>query len=295
MLGPRISGLVSHRSPDAGVATAYCEQMPTRAELTESLQPLLEAPERAAIICDVDGTLAPIVEQADLARVSERASRLLGALGRRYAVVGCVSGRGAGDARRLVGVGSLTYAGYHGAELLGAGAREPERMPEFEQGADQVRRFAGELDDSSLRRLRVRPEDKGPIFAFHWRGASDESAAQERLDQVASAAESEGLWTHWGRKVLEVRPPVAIDKGRAVRSMLEGRDVRAALFAGDDRTDLDGFEALGGLAAEGLLEAAVRVGVASDDGPPEVVEQADLAVDGVSGFIEVLAVLAGEP
>ncbi len=269
---------------------------PTRGELAEALQPLLEAPERAAIICDIDGTLAPIVEQADLARVSERTARLLGALGRRYAVVGCVSGRGAGDARRLVGVGSLAYAGYHGAELLGAGAREPEQMPEFEQGADQVRRFAGELEGSDLRRLGVRLEDKGPIFAFHWRGAPDESAAQERLEQeVAGAAESEGLLTHWGRKVLEVRPPVAIDKGRAVRSMVEGSDVRAALFAGDDRTDLDGFEALDGLVTEGTLEAAVRVGVASEDGPPEIVSQADLALDGVSGFVDVLAVLAGEP
>ncbi len=269
--------------------------MPTRSELEEALQPLLEAPDRAAIFCDVDGTIAPIVEQAELAGVSERTSRLLGALGRRYAVVACVSGRGARDVRRLVGVDSIDYAGSHGAEVLVAGAREPKWMPGLEQDADRVRRFVGELDGSDLSELRVRLEDKGPIFAFHWRGAPDEIAAQERVEQLAGAAEAEGLWTHWGRKVLEVRPPVAIDKGRAVRTLLEGRDVSAALFAGDDSTDLDGFEALAGLAAEGTLEAAVRVGVASDEGPPEIVAQADLAVEGVSGFIDVLAVLAGEP
>jgi len=266
--------------------------MPTRSELEEALRPLLEAPEGGAIFCDVDGTIAPIVEQAELACVSERTSRLLGALGRRYAVVACVSGRTALEAQRLVGVESLDYAGSHGAEVLFAGAREPEWIPEVEQHADRVRRFAGELDGSDLSKLRVRLEDKGPIFAFHWRGAPDENAAQERVEQVAEAAEAEGLWTHRGRKVLEVRPPVAISKGRAVRSLLEGRDVRAALYAGDDRTDLDGFEAL---AAEGGLETVVRVGVASDEGPPEIVEQADLAVEGVDGVIEVLAVLAGEP
>ena len=268
--------------------------MPTRSELEAALQPLLEAPEHAAIFCDVDGTLAPIVERAELAEVSERTSRLLEALGRRYALVTCVSGRAIGDVRRLVGVDTIAYAGSHGAEVLLAGAREPERMPELEEDADRVRRFADELDGSDLHDLEIRLEDKGPIFAFHWRGASDETAAQERVEQVAAAAEQEGLWTHWGRKVLEVRPPVALDKGRAVRTVLEGRDVRVALFAGDDRTDLDGFEALAGLAAEGRLEAGVRVGIASDEGPPEIVAQADLAVEGVSGFEDVLAVLAGE-
>jgi trehalose 6-phosphate phosphatase len=269
--------------------------MPTRSELEKALQPLIEAPERAAILCDVDGTIAPIVERAELADVSDRTSHLLGALGRRYAVVACVSGRGAGDVRALVGVDGIDYAGSHGAEVLLAGAHESEWMPELEQHADRVRRFADELDGSDLSNLGVRLEDKGPIFAFHWRGASDENAARERVEQVAGAAEAEGLWTHWGRKVLEVRPPVAIDKGRAVRLLLEGREVTAALYAGDDRTDLDGFEALAGLAAESGLEAAVRVGVASDEGPPEIVAQADLAVEGVSGFIDVLAVLAGEP
>lgn len=268
--------------------------MPTRSELEEALRPLIEVPERAAILCDVDGTIAPIVEQADLADVSERTSGLLGALGHRYAVVACVSGRAAADVRQLVGVGSIDYAGSHGAEVLPAGERESKRMPELEQEADRVRRFADELDGSNLSALRVRLEDKGPIFAFHWRGAPDEGAAQERVEQVAGAAEAEGLWTHWGRKVLEVRPPVAIDKGRAVRLLLEGRGVSAALYAGDDRTDLDGFEALVRLAAEGELETVVRVGVASDEGPPEIVEQADLAVEGVDGFIGVLAVLAGQ-
>ncbi|HLL85862.1 MAG TPA: trehalose-phosphatase, partial [Thermoleophilaceae bacterium] len=94
--------------------------MPTATDLTDALRPLVEAPERSAIFCDVDGTLAPIVEQAEYARVSERTARVLGELGRRYAVVACISGRSAPEARRLVGVGTLDYAGFHGAELLRA-------------------------------------------------------------------------------------------------------------------------------------------------------------------------------
>jgi trehalose 6-phosphate phosphatase len=266
--------------------------VPVATDLTVALRPLVEAPARAAIFCDLDGTLAPIVEHAELARVSEGTARLLGELGRRYAVVACVSGRSAAEARRLVGVGTLDYAGYHGAELLRSGARAPQRLPELEQGADRVRRFAAAHHTSELRLLRVRLEDKGPIFAYHWRGAPDEAAAQRRLEEVARAAEAEGLRTHWGRKVLEVRPPVAIDKGQAVRRLLEGRRVSAAVFAGDDRTDLDGFAALEALREEGELESIVRLGVVSEDGPAEIIERADVTVEGVAGFADVLGVLA---
>jgi trehalose 6-phosphate phosphatase len=267
--------------------------VPTTTELSEALRPLTDAPEKSAVFCDVDGTLAPIVEQAELARVPESTSRLLGALGRRYAIVACVSGRSATEARRLVGVGSVAYAGYHGAELLLPGMAGPQQMPELEAGADRVRRFALARDEGSdLRLLRIRLEDKGPIFAFHWRGVPDEEAARERIEEVAEEAEEEGLRTHWGRKVLEVRPSVEIEKGQAVRNILEGRTVRAALFAGDDRTDVDGFTALEELAADGELETLVRVGIASEDGPPEVVSRADLVVEGVAGFSEVLKALA---
>ena len=68
--------------------------------------------------------------------------------------------------------------------------------------------------------------------------------------------------------------------------------VRAALFGGDDVTDLDGFAALTALVEEGALDHALRVGVRSDEGPPEIIEQADLAVDGIEGFQQVLAELA---
>jgi trehalose 6-phosphate phosphatase len=109
---------------------------------------------------------------------------------------------------------------------------------------------------------------------------------------VAAEAERDGLAVHWGRKVLEVRPPVEFDKGRAVRSLVERASARAALFAGDDTTDLDAFDALRRLEEEGALETTVLVGVRSDEGPPEIVDRADLVVDGVEGFTLVLAALA---
>jgi trehalose 6-phosphate phosphatase len=265
---------------------------PPAGALTERLAPLTEDPARAAIFCDIDGTLAPIVGRAEDARVPERVSKLLGGLGRRYALVACVSGRAAAEARRLVGVGTIAYAGSHGAELLEAGSTEPELIPDFKDWEGPVREFAAERDGAELRELRVRIEDKGPIAGFHWRGAPDEEAARGRVEEIAAEAESDGFVTHWGRKVLEVRPPVPLDKGRAVRNLVERAAVRAALFGGDDATDLDAFDALDALTDEGALDAAVRVGVRSDEGPPEIVERADIAVDGVEGFTAVLEVLA---
>ncbi len=264
---------------------------PPTEKLEAALRPLTDAPERAAIFCDLDGTLAPIVERADDAHVREKTSRLLGRLGRRYRCVACISGRSAAEARRLVGVGSITYAGTHGTELLDPGARQPTLAPGLEDWADRVRHFASERHSSDLRKLRLRLEDKGPISAFHWRGTPDEDAARERLERLAEEAEEEGFATHWGRKVLEVRPPVAIDKGQAVRALAERYEPETALFGGDDVTDLDGFDALEALADDGTLEAAVLVGVRSEEGPDEIVERAQIAVDGVAGFDEVLTAL----
>jgi trehalose 6-phosphate phosphatase len=255
------------------------------------LTPVLEAPDRAAVMFDVDGTLAPIVERADEAQVPKRTAQLLGEIASRYACVACVSGRSAADARRLVGVGRIAYAGAHGAEILAPGARAAEAIPAFASWAEPVRRFAAERDDAELRRLRVRIEDKGPIVAFHWRGAPDEDAARTRVEAIAAEAEADGLATHWGRKVLEVRPPVPISKGRAVRELVQTAGARVALYAGDDATDLDAFDALDDLQAEGALDVAVRVGVASDEGPAAIVDRADLAV-AASEMPEVLQTLA---
>jgi trehalose 6-phosphate phosphatase len=265
---------------------------PTADTLADTLRPLTEDPASAAVFCDIDGTLAPIVQRAEDAHVREQVSVLLGRLARRYLVVACVSGRPAAEARRLVGVGGLAYAGSHGAELLEPGSKQPRLVPAFKSWEGRIRRFAAKHDTTELRLMRVRIEDKGPIAAFHWRGAPDEDGARTRLEGLAQEAEAAGFHTHWGRKVLEVRPPVPIDKGQAVRDIVARTHARSAMFGGDDATDLDAFDALDALVRAGTLEHAVRVGVRSAEGPSAIVERADLVVDGVGGFSRVLEALA---
>jgi trehalose 6-phosphate phosphatase len=99
---------------------------------------------------------------------------------------------------------------------------------------------------------------------------------------VADRAREEGLVPRFGRKVLELRPPVAADKGTAVRRLLSERGLSRALYAGDDTTDLDAFRALAG------LELAVRVAVSSDEAPRELVREADVVVGSPDALLELL-------
>ena len=265
--------------------------MSVAAPLAEALEPLRSEPRRSAILLDVDGTLAPIVRHADDAHVPEPTRAPLIQVAKRYGLVACVSGRQAAIARRIVSLGTITYVGNHGAEILRGGATEVEHDPEIEGWARRVQAFARDALTDDLRRLRVREEDKGAIAALHWRGAPDEAAAERAVRQVAERAEAAGLRTHWGRKVLEVRPPVDIDKGRGIRRLLRDADLRAAVYAGDDRTDIDAFDGLRTLVEQGRLGTAVCVGVRSDETPRELEEAADTLVDGTAGVRQLLEAL----
>ena len=91
--------------------------------------------------------------------------------------------------------------------------------------------------------------------------------------------------------MLEIRPPVRIDKGAGIVSLLRDRHLSAALYAGDDTTDLDAFHGLTELVESGRLGTAVRVGVRSDEGPSELAREADVMVDGTDGVRELLQAL----
>jgi trehalose 6-phosphate phosphatase len=265
----------------------------TSALLSEALAPLRANPQRAAILLDIDGTLAPIVDQAANAHVPESTRHLLIGVARTYGLVGCVSGRRASEARAMVSIGTISYLGSHGVELLRSGWTEAVLDAGVADWVRRMRDFGREADTADARKLRVRLEDKGAIVAFHWRGAPDEEAARAAIDAIAQRAEAAGLRTHWGRKVLEVRPPIKIDKGAGIRRLLDevGSEIDSAMYVGDDTTDLDAFRTLAELVTEGRLVRAVRVGVASDEGPSQITSEADVVVNGPEGVSQLLAAL----
>jgi trehalose 6-phosphate phosphatase len=260
----------------------------------EALAPIRADPSHAAILLDIDGTLAPIVDMAADASVPEHTRHLLAEVARRYGVVACVSGRRASEARAIVSIGAISYLGSHGSEVLRAGWTEARLDPSLEEWARRMHEFGREADSPDLRRRRVRIEDKGAIVAFHWRGAPDEEAAHAAIDAIAAKAQEAGLRTHWGRKVLEVRPPVRIDKGAGIKTFLADTDVEAAMYVGDDTTDLDAFRALVELADEGRISRAIRVGVRSEEAPSAITDEADIVVDGTDGVRDLLAALVAD-
>jgi trehalose 6-phosphate phosphatase len=225
---------------------------------------LAEDPGRAAILLDIDGALAPIVEQPEKAAVPPETRVELERLAGRYALVACITGRSSADAKRVVGVAGLTYVGLHGFEL----------DPEAERYRERIQSFAAAAGWPV--------EDKGLAVSFHYRDVDDEAAARATLEDIAGRARAAGLRAHFGRKILEILPPVDANKGTAVRHLLNRAGLTRALYAGDDRTDLDAFRALE------ELELGVRVAVASSEGPPELREAADLVVDGPAELLGVL-------
>lgn len=255
------------------------------------LEPLRRHPRAAAVLLDIDGTLAPIAGLPEDVVVPGSTLELIEGLVGRYGLVACVSGRRVADAKELVPVDGIEYAGNHGFERLAPGAEEPEPDPAvagWEQAALDV---LAEFDRDEIAAAGLRLEDKGPIQAIHWRGSESPESAEELAGRIGERAEEAGLIAHRGRMIVELRPAVEVDKGTAVRGLL-GERFDAALYGGDDRTDLDAFAALEALRAESQLESIARVGVLSPDGPGELAERSDVVVDGVEDFVRVLEVLA---
>jgi trehalose-phosphatase len=159
------------------------------------------------------------------------------------------------------------YVGSHGLEL----------NPEAERWRQRMRDFA-----SSVPWEEDHTEVKGLTISYHFRDAADEAAAVLELEQIAARATDEGLIARFGRKVLEVLPPIGSNKGTAVRHLLEGAGLTRALVAGDDTTDIDAFRAVDD------MTDAVRVAVMSAESPEVLREYADIVVGSTGEFLDLL-------
>lgn len=228
------------------------------------IRALAAEPRQAAVLLDADGVLAPIVDRPEDARVPKDVLAELVRLVPRYGLVACISGRPRGQLETLVPVAGVELVGEHGLELSDEAAAWAQGIAEFGRSFDWP------------------AEQKALSVSFHFRRADDEAAARAYLTRVADAAVRQGLVPRWGRKVLEVRPPVAADKGTAVRALLARSGLRRALYAGDDSTDLDAFVGLNG------LELGVRVAVDSSEAPAGLLEAADVVVAGPEGMLALL-------
>lgn len=257
---------------------------PHRASLNPALRPLATAPARAAVLVDFDGSLAPIVDDPAAAVVLPAARDALAALVGLVRLVAVVSGRPVDFLAAALGIDGLELVGQYGLERMLEGRTIPDERVEPYLGA-----VAAAADEAERLLPGLLVERKGSIaVTVHWRRQPERDA--EGTAAVEELARRHGLEAYPTRMARELRPPVAVDKGTTVDALLvPGYD--AACFAGDDRGDLPAFDALDRALANGRLRHAARIGVHSPEAPPELLERADVTVDGPAGLAALLAEL----
>lgn len=259
-----------------------------------SIEPLLPiiAQRPLGFFSDIDGTLSPIAPTPQQAYIPSAVDRLLGQLAAAGVTVGLISGRTLADARRMVGRDDVVYVGTHGFDFWVDGHQET--VPGGQEYFRKARQVLREL--SSLHHPGVWMQDKGPVVAIHYRLAADPDGAREAiLAAVAASAAAQAFRLHEGKRIFELRPPIAVNKGTALQALVERFQLQGFLCLGDDTTDVDMFRAAHALKASGLGESCVAV--ESPDVMPEVMATADYSVKGVEGvewlLRELLTALPG--
>ena len=243
--------------------------------MTEQLDAFVGAAESAGILLDVDGTLSPIAERPELARLVTGTDAVLSRLVERYRVVAAISGRTQDQLERLVDV--------EGVRLIGSYGLRPGSIP-----ADLIAVVLAAADQVEGAWM----ETKGATIAVHYRATPDATSAgrelEQRMGQIADQAEMALLS---GKHVVELVPAGFPLKEGAVERIIESDALHAALYAGDDIADLLAFEALDRAHADGRLEHVVKVAVHGAETPEDLVAAADIVVEGVSEMVDLLATL----
>lgn len=267
----------------------------TDRRLEELSREVLERPDEFALLCDFDGTLAPIVERPEQVEVPPIAVEALAVAAERLGLCAVVTGRPALEARRLTGLDTVLYAGNHGLELLVPGQELATADPLLAGHEDDAHDFLATLDVEKMEVLGIRSEDKGPIVALHWRGSEPTEELNEWIERVGNDARAAGLRPRSGRMVLELRPDVAVDKGVAVTGLLTARPgIESAIFIGDDLTDLDAFDALDGLLSSQRLDTATKVAVLSGETSNlGLAERADIKLSGPGEVADLIVRIGG--
>ena len=212
----------------------------------EALRSLLVA-KPLGLFSDIDGTLSPIVERPEDARVTPRCRDLLLELIGNGVRVALITGRELDVARSMVGLEGAAYAASHGLDFWIDGSIEMRvAVGEYPALVDRMLEEIGALATPG-----AVIERKGSGVAFHYRRAADEAAARAGIERAIESTETARHFQRIeGRKVVELRPNVEASKGTAARRLANRLGVRSIICLGDDRTDVDMFQSVGVLAQE---------------------------------------------
>jgi trehalose 6-phosphate phosphatase len=255
-------------------------------DVPELLLPLTRQPERAALFLDFDGTLSAIVAEPLAARPLPGVPELLARLARTVGLVAVISGRPNSFLGHVLDTPpGVLMVGLYGLELaLAAKGQEAQAANWSEQIAAAAAEAAAEAPEGAF------VEPKGLTVTLHWRQAPETESWIVAFAQRQH--QSRGLSVHPARRSIELRPPLEVDKGTVIRTLVAQMDPAPTTVAvfGDDLGDLPAFDVLPGLRAEGL--AAIGVAAVDQESPPEIAARADLTVEGPPGVVALLEQLA---
>jgi trehalose 6-phosphate phosphatase len=248
---------------------------------------VLRTPARAALFVDFDGSLAPIVDDPEAAAPLAASVGALGELARRLAIVAIVTGRPVEFVRRHVPDPQIVVVGQYGLERDEGGTRRSDK-----RAARYHEAIAAAAADAERRWPALHLERKGLVaVTLHWRTVPEHAPDPAAIEELASAY---GVVVVPGRMAAELRPPVPVDKGTAVRGLLAERDIDAAAFAGDDHGDLAAFAALDAWVADAPEDSrsALRIALVSREAPGALIAAADVLLDDPHALAEELTALA---
>ncbi len=213
-----------------------------------NIQARIQQAQDLFLFLDYDGTLTPIVSRPELALCPSEVRRCLEKLRDLSGIhLGIISGRSIEDVREKVGVSGIVYVGNHGLEIENPVGRHKKILASARRR--ELKRITQNLQNSLKKIPGILFEDKGPILAVHYRNVS-----QKFFTQVPQMVEAElEQWKRrWkmasGKKVLEIRPDMNFNKGKAVKEILKTFPSQQLLpiYLGDDQTDEDAFRVLKG-------------------------------------------------
>jgi trehalose 6-phosphate phosphatase len=251
---------------------------------TDNILKELLSKKRLGLISDVDGTLSPIVDKPDDAQVTPRNLELLSKLKNKLALVALISGRAAQDLSQRVGLPGIVYIGNHGLERWDEGKTiySPDALPYL----DAVENAYQEMKTVKSPGLFL--ENKSISISLHYRQSpSPEKFAHEFHPLLENIATNFGLSLSEGRKVFEFKPPLQIDKGIALRELVTESKLDAAIYLGDDTTDIAALNMVKQLRSEGICDAW-GIAVQSEEGPAQLEGAADWLASGVADVEEFL-------
>lgn len=202
------------------------------------------------LLCDYDGTLTPIVDTPELAAIGKETLDLLTRLvNKKRLMLGIISGRALPDIKERVSIGGVIYAGNHGLEIEGPGLKFVHPLTDELQSGVRVLSIVLNKALNNIRGVIV--EDKGITLSVHYRMVDEAKLpdVHSAFESVVRAARKMGkIRTTEGKKVHEVRPAIAWDKGKAVNLIIDKyiptqkKKNITVIYLGDDRTDEDAFK-----------------------------------------------------